>query len=254
MHADTNLSTSGTAPVQHATAIVLFSGGQDSTVCLAWALQRFSRVETLGFDYGQRHRVELDCRQTVLGQFRQQFPAWAPRLGDDHLIDLRWMAQIADSALTQEKAIEMQANGLPSTFVPGRNLLFFNVAAMLAYRRGATALVGGMCETDYSGYPDCRDNTLKALQVALSLGMDTPLTVHTPLMWLTKAQTWDLSAALGGQALVDLIVQETHTCYLGERQQRHAWGHGCGQCPACELRQQGFEQYQRARQQPQADA
>lgn len=224
-------------------ALVLFSGGQDSTVCLAWALSRYERVETVGFDYGQRHRVELDCRQLVLARMRQQFPAWAARLGDDHVVDLTWMRQLSDSALTQSRAIEMQANGLPNTFVPGRNLLFFNVAAMLAYRRGAQALVGGMCETDYSGYPDCRDNTLKALQVALSLGMDTPMTVHTPLMWLTKAQTWQLSHELGGQALVDLIVNDTHTCYLGERTQRHAWGHGCGTCPACGLRREGHATY-----------
>jgi 7-cyano-7-deazaguanine synthase len=225
------------------TALVLFSGGQDSTVCLAWALSRYARVETVGFDYGQRHRVELDCRQQVLSRLRQQFPTWAAKLGDDHVLDLTWMAQLSESALTQDRAIEMQANGLPNTFVPGRNLLFFNVAAMLAYRRGAQVLVGGMCETDYSGYPDCRDNTLKALQVALSLGMDIPMTVETPLMWLTKAQTWQLSHQLGGQPLVDLIVEDTHTCYLGERTQKHAWGHGCGTCPACELRSQGFASY-----------
>lgn len=230
-------------PLDPRGALVLFSGGQDSATCLAWALARFAQVETVGFDYGQRHRVELDCRQQVLARLRQQFPAWDTKLGDDHVLDLTWMGQLSASALTQNRAIEMQANGLPNTFVPGRNLLFFNVAAMLAYRRGAHVLVGGMCETDYSGYPDCRDNTLKALQVALSLGMDTPMTVETPLMWLTKAQTWQLSHQLGGQPLVDLIVEDTHTCYLGERTQKHAWGHGCGTCPACELRSQGFASY-----------
>jgi len=227
---------------------VLFSGGQDSTVCLAWALSRFDQVETIGFDYGQRHRVELDCRGTVLSQLRQAFPAWAPRLGEDHLLDLQWMGQISESALTQSRGIEMQANGLPNTFVPGRNLLFFNVAAMLAYRRDAQALVGGMCETDYSGYPDCRDNTLQALQLALNLGMETHLRIETPLMWLDKAQTWDLAQTLGGQTLVDIVIEDTHTCYLGDRQQRHAWGYGCGNCPACTLRQTGFDAFQRQQQ------
>jgi 7-cyano-7-deazaguanine synthase len=221
------------------TAIVLFSGGQDSTTCLAWALQRYARVETLGFDYGQRHRIELDCRLTVLDQLRAQFPNWASRLGEDHVLDLSLIGQISDTALTSERAIELQANGLPNTFVPGRNLLFLGFAATLAYRRSASVLVGGMCETDYSGYPDCRDNTLKALQVALSLGLDTPMTLDTPLMFLTKAQTWSLAQQLGGAALVELITEHTHTCYLGERGQRHAWGHGCGHCPACELRAAG---------------
>jgi 7-cyano-7-deazaguanine synthase len=225
-------------------ALVLFSGGQDSTVCLAWALSRFERVETLGFDYGQRHRIELDCRQTVRAELARQFPQWAPRLGSDHLLDLGLLGQISDTALTQDRAIEMQANGLPSTFVPGRNLLFLTFAATVAYRRGLNVLVGGMCETDYSGYPDCRDNTLKALQVALSLGLDQPLTVETPLMWLTKAQTWALSEQLGGEAFNALVVEHTHTCYLGERGQRHPWGYGCGQCPACELRAQGHAQWQ----------
>jgi 7-cyano-7-deazaguanine synthase len=220
-------------------ALVLFSGGQDSTACLAWALDRFARVETLGFDYGQRHRIELDCRLTVREELARRFPAWRARLGEDHLLDLSVLGGISDTALTDHRAIEMQANGLPNTFVPGRNLLFLTFAAALAYRRGATVLVGGMCETDYSGYPDCRDNTLKALQVALSLGMDSPMTVETPLMFLTKAQTWALTDRLGGAALNGLIVEHTHTCYLGERGQRHDWGHGCGHCPACDLRRAG---------------
>ena len=221
------------------TALVVFSGGQDSTACLAWALSRYSHVETIGFDYGQRHKVELDCRGRIRTELAQAFPDWAPRLGEDHLLDLGLLGQISDTALTESRAIEMQANGLPNTFVPGRNLLFLNFAAALAYRRGASVLVGGMCETDYSGYPDCRDNTMKALQVALSLGLDTPMTLETPLMFLTKAQTWDLAEQLGGQTLVELIVEHTHTCYLGERGARHPWGHGCGHCPACELRRAG---------------
>ncbi|WP_337878023.1 7-cyano-7-deazaguanine synthase QueC [Caldimonas sp.] len=225
------------------TALVLFSGGQDSTVCLAWALSRFAHVETVGFDYGQRHRVELACRLSVRDELRRAFPGWASRLGDDHVLDLALLGQLSDTALTRQRAIEMQAHGLPNTFVPGRNLLFLTLAATLAYRRGASVLVGGMCETDYSGYPDCRDNTLKALQVAISLGMDTPMTVETPLMWLNKAQTWTLAERLGGTALVDLIVEHTHTCYLGQREPRHAWGRGCGQCPACELRARGHAQY-----------
>lgn len=221
------------------TALVLFSGGQDSSTCLAWALERFARVETVAFDYGQRHRIELDCRLDVLRELRAGFPHWGARLGDDHLLDLSVLGQISDTALTSDRAIDMQANGLPNTFVPGRNLMFLNFAAALAYRRGASVLVGGMCETDYSGYPDCRDNTLKALQVALSLGLGAPMTVETPLMFIDKAQTWALSASLGGAALNDLIVEHTHTCYLGERGVLHPWGHGCGQCPACALRASG---------------
>ena len=226
-------------------ALVLFSGGQDSTACLAWALDRYATVETLGFDYGQRHRIELDCRATLRNELKRRFAQWAPRLGDDHLLDLGLLGRISDTALTAERAIEMQANGLPNTFVPGRNLLFLAFAATLAYRRGASVLVGGMCETDYSGYPDCRDNTLKAMQVALSLGLDQPLTVDTPLMFLTKAQTRGLTQALGGDALNALIVEHTHTCYLGERGRRHAWGHGCGRCPACELRRRGHDEFLR---------
>ncbi|WP_088284652.1 7-cyano-7-deazaguanine synthase QueC [Ideonella sp. A 288] len=232
----TPLATAATDP---RTALVLFSGGQDSTACLAWALQRFARVETVGFDYGQRHRIELDCRPVVRAALATAFPNWASRLGDDHLLDLALLGQLSDTALTRERAIEMQAGGLPNTFVPGRNLLFLNVAAVLATRRGASVLVGGMCETDYSGYPDCRDNTLKAMQVALSLGLDAPMTIETPLMWLTKAQTWALTHALGGEPLSALIAEHTHTCYLGDRGQRHAWGHGCGECPACRLRAEG---------------
>ena len=227
-------------------ALVLFSGGQDSTACLAWALARFARVETIGFDYGQRHRIELDCRAGVRAALAALKPEWAARLGDDHLLNLALLGQISDTALTADRAIEMQANGLPNTFVPGRNLLFLSFAATLAYRRGASVLVGGMCETDYSGYPDCRDNTLKALQVALSLGLDQPMTIETPLMFITKAQTWALTESLGGTALNELVIEHTHTCYLGERTQRHAWGYGCGTCPACELRAAGYAEYQSA--------
>jgi 7-cyano-7-deazaguanine synthase len=231
---------SSTIPLSQRKALVLFSGGQDSTTCLAWALDRFAEVETLGFDYGQRHHVELTCRLNVLRELRAQFPAWKKRLGDDHVLDLRLLSQISDTAMTAERAIEMQANGLPNTFVPGRNLLFLSFAATLAYRRGASVLVGGMCETDYSGYPDCRDNTLKALQVALSLGLDGPMTIETPLMFLTKAETWALSDALGGPRLNELIIEHTHTCYLGDRSQRHPWGWGCASCPACVLRATGY--------------
>ncbi|PTT93124.1 7-cyano-7-deazaguanine synthase QueC [Pelomonas sp. HMWF004] len=227
-------------------ALVLFSGGQDSTTCLAWALDRYAEVETLAFDYGQRHRIELDCRNTVRAEIVRQFPHWAGKLGADHLLDLSLLGQISDTALTSERAIELQANGLPNTFVPGRNLLFLTFAATLAYRRSASVLVGGMCETDFSGYPDCRDNTLKAAQVALSLGLDAPMTIETPLMFIDKAATWRLAEGLGGEALVKLIVEETHTCYLGERGQLHDWGHGCGHCPACALRAKGFAAYRDA--------
>ena len=225
-------------------ALVLFSGGQDSTACLAWALEHHDHVETIGFDYGQRHAIELQCRTAVREQIVANFPRWASRLGDDHLLDLSLLGQISDTALTSERELEMTNSGLPNTFVPGRNLLFFTFAATVAYRRGLNVLVGGMCETDFSGYPDCRDNTLKALQVALSLGMDTPMVVETPLMWLTKAQTWALTERLGGATLNQLIIEHTHTCYLGDRSQRHAWGYGCGQCPACELRRDGYQAWQ----------
>jgi len=221
-------------------ALVLFSGGQDSTACLAWALEHHDHVETIGFDYGQRHAVELECRKAVRERLIDGFPRWAPRLGDDHVLDLTLLGQLSDTALTSEREVEMGRSGLPNTFVPGRNLLFFTFAATVAYRRGLNVLVGGMCETDFSGYPDCRDNTLKALQVAISLGMDAPMTIETPLMWLDKAQTWAFSAALGGEALNDLIIHHTHTCYIGDRSKRHDWGYGCGECPACALRRRGY--------------
>lgn len=227
----------------HDTALVLFSGGQDSTTCLAWALERYRRVETIGFDYGQRHLIELECRTTLLARLRADFPAWADRLGLDHLLDLSLLAQVSDTALTQNKAIELAASGLPTTFVPGRNLLFFAFAATIAYRRELAVLVGGMCETDFSGYPDCRDNTLKALQVALSLGLAAPLVIETPLMWLDKAATWALARQLGGDTLLELVRKDTHTCYLGERTTLHAWGYGCGHCPACELRRRGYSAF-----------
>jgi len=223
------------------TALVLFSGGQDSATCLAWALQRYDRVETIGFDYGQRHAVELACRQEILTALRAQFPAWAAKLGDDHMLDMRLLSTISETAMTSGRAIEMEKNGLPNTFMPGRNLLFFTYAAAVAYRRELKVLVGGMCETDYSGYPDCRDNTLKALQVALSLGMEHPLVIETPLMWLDKRQTWALAQELGGAALLEIVREKSHTCYLGDRQTWHDWGYGCGACPACELRRSGYE-------------
>ena len=223
------------------TALVLFSGGQDSATCLAWALERYDRIETIGFDYGQKHRVELDCRTTALAALRAAFPAWSEKLGADHLIALPVIGEISETALTRDVAIAMQANGLPNTFVPGRNLLFLTVAAMVAYRIGAKFIVTGVCETDFSGYPDCRDDTIKALQAALNLGMETRFVLETPLMWIDKAETWRMAHRLGGEKLVDLIVEETHTCYQGDRTHRHAWGYGCGQCPACDLRRKGFE-------------
>jgi 7-cyano-7-deazaguanine synthase len=229
------------------TALVLFSGGQDSTTCLAWALQRFARVETIGFDYGQRHAIELEVRPRVLEQLRALSPEWDARLGMDHMIDLSLISKISDTALTSNAEIAMQANGLPNTFVPGRNLLFMTVAATVAYRRDLTVLVGGMCETDFSGYPDCRDDTMKALQVALNLGMATRQRIDTPLMWIDKKQTWELAFDTGGQPLVDLVRFETHTCYLGERGEKHEWGYGCGKCPACELRARGYTQFAASR-------
>ncbi|WP_295377016.1 7-cyano-7-deazaguanine synthase QueC [uncultured Pseudacidovorax sp.] len=227
----------------HTTALVLFSGGQDSTTCLAHALNRYERVETLGFDYGQRHRIELEARTHVLTRLRRRFPGWSRRLGEDHLLKLDVLGQIGGSSLTEDIAFAMQANGLPNTFVPGRNLMFLTLAGALAYRRGLQVIVTGVCETDYSGYPDCRDDTMKAMQLALSLGLDQRLLIETPLMWIDKAQTWQLAETLGGQGLVDLIVEDTHTCYEGDRTQRHDWGWGCGHCPACELRAQGWAGY-----------
>ena len=227
-------------------ALILFSGGQDSTACLAWALARYQRVETVGFDYGQRHAVELTARQTVLRHLAAQFPTWAERLGPDHMLDLKGFGAVAESALTADRAIEMTAKGLPSTFVPGRNLAFFVHAAALADRRGLNVLVGGMCETDFSGYPDCRRDTLEAMQTALNLGMAQDFRIETPLMWLTKAQTWGLAQALGGAALVEITLEDTHTCYRGERGVRQAWGYGCGTCPACDLRARGFAEWDAA--------
>ena len=224
-------------------ALVLFSGGQDSTTCLAWALQRYARVETLGFEYGQRHAIELTVRPNILQAIRTLDSSWATRLGEDHMLDLSVLGEVSETALTRDSEITMQADGLPNTFVPGRNLLFLTLAAALAYRRGISVLVGGMCETDYSGYPDCRDETVRALQSALRLGMNTQQTIETPLMWLDKAATWQLADQLGGAALIDLIRTETHTCYLGERHQLHQWGYGCGDCPACELRAKGYQTY-----------
>ena len=221
-------------------ALVLFSGGQDSTACLAWALDRYGRVETVGFDYGQRHVIEMEARQTVRSAIVAGFPLWAGRLGEDHVLDIRGFGAVAQSALTADREIEMTARGLPSTFVPGRNLVFLTYAAALADRRGLGALVGGMCETDFSGYPDCRRDTLDALQAALNLGMDRDFRIETPLMTLTKAQTWALASRLGGEALVGITIEDSHTCYRGERGERHPWGYGCGTCPACELRAAGY--------------
>jgi 7-cyano-7-deazaguanine synthase len=226
------------------TALVLFSGGQDSATCLAWALQRYARVETVGFDYGQRHHVEMTARERVRSGLAASFPHWGDRLGEDFVIDLAGYGAIADSALTADRAIEMQANGLPSTFVPGRNLVFLTVASALAYRRGHGVLVGGMCETDFSGYPDCRRNTIDAMQTALGLGLEMAVEIATPLMHLDKAATWALAHQLGGDALIGLIKEDSHTCYRGERGKRHAWGYGCGDCPACELRANGHAAWQ----------
>ena len=227
-------------------ALVLFSGGQDSATCLAWALDRFAHVETIGFDYGQRHRVELAVRLDFRARLRRENEAWAARLGEDHVLALEALRAVSDTALTRETEIAMQADGLPNTFVPGRNLIFLTFAAALAYRRGLKHIVAGMCETDYSGYPDCRDDTLKALQVAINLGMERRFVLHTPLMWRDKRATWDLAQRLGGAALVEAIREDTHSCYLGDRTQRHAWGYGCGTCPACELRCKGWEAWSSA--------
>ena len=228
-------------------ALVLFSGGQDSTVCLAWALERFSRVETIGFDYGQRHAVELSVRPKIRERIAALDAGWAGRLGEDRLVRIEALAAISETALTRDTAIAIADSGLPTTFVPGRNLIFFSFAGALAYRRGAKHLVAGMCETDYSGYPDCRDDTVKAMQLALNLGMERRFVLHTPLMWIDKTGTFALAQELGGDALVDLLVEETHSCYLGERTRRHVWGFGCGECPACKLRADGFARWMATR-------
>ena len=225
------------------TALVLFSGGQDSTVCLAWALERFSRVETIGFDYGQRHAIELSVRARLREKMSALKSSSASRLGNDHMIKLDALAAISDTALTRQTAIEIADSGLPTTFVPGRNLVFFCFAGALAYRRGARHLVAGMCETDYSGYPDCRDDTIKAMQVALTLGLDKRVAIHTPLMWIDKAETFALAVEIGGDAFLDLLIEDSHSCYLGDRSKRHDWGYGCGTCPACQLRAQGFAKF-----------
>ena len=227
----------------HTSALVLFSGGQDSTTCLALALSKYERVETIAFDYRQRHSVELQARLRVLEQIKMQFPQWAHKLGEDHLLDLGVLGQVSETSLTRDVAFKMESSGLPNTFVPGRNLLFLTLAAALAYRRDLQVMVTGVCETDFSGYPDCRDDTMKAMQLALSLGMDKRFLIETPLMWIDKADTWALAASLGGQPLVDLIIEHTHTCYLGDRVHRHAWGYGCGTCPACDLRAKGYERW-----------
>ncbi|TMH40238.1 MAG: 7-cyano-7-deazaguanine synthase QueC [Betaproteobacteria bacterium] len=231
-------------------ALVLFSGGQDSTVCLAWALGRYARVETIGFHYGQRHAVEMQCRTKVLHHLRTEFSQWAGKLGADTVLELDVIREVSESALTRDAEITMGANKLPTTFVPGRNLLFFTTAAALAYRRGIKVLVGGMCETDYSGYPDCRDDTLKALQVTLNLGLERRFVIETPLMWIDKAATWRLAEELGGKTLVQLIIEHTHSCYRGDRTERHAWGYGCGACPACELRARGYKRFRESGSEP----
>lgn len=235
-----------TSPAQ-TSALVLFSGGQDSATCLAWALGRYARVETVGFDYGQRHAVEMAARVRVRDGMAAALPAFADRLGPDHVVDLTGFGAIGETALTTDRAIEIGARSLPTTFVPGRNLVFLSVAAALADRRGLDVLVGGMCETDFSGYPDCRRDAIEAMSRALTLGLDKPVPIETPLMALTKAQTWALADRIGGAPLVDLIVDESHTCYRGDRAHRHAWGYGCGECPACDLRAAGWAEWTAAR-------
>jgi len=227
-------------------ALVLFSGGQDSTVCLVWALQRFAHVETIGFDYGQRHAVELEVRAGIRAGLSALSAAWRARLADDHVVQIDALAAISETALTREVAIEVAETGLPTTFVPGRNLVFLAFAGALAYRRGIKHLVAGMCETDYSGYPDCRDDTIKAMQLALTLGMDRRFVIHTPLMWIDKAATFALAHEIGGDPLIELLLDQTHTCYLGDRRHRHAWGFGCGECPACRLRADGYTKWKAA--------
>ena len=238
----------------HTTALVLFSGGQDSTTCLALALSKYERVETIAFDYRQRHHVELESRLNVLREIKLNFPQWANKLGEDHLLDLAVLGTVSETSLTRDTAFKMEQSGLPNTFVPGRNLLFLTLAAAVAYRRDLQVIVTGVCETDFSGYPDCRDDTMKAMQLALSLGMDKRYLIETPLMWIDKAATWQLAESLGaqsgapqgGEALVNLIIEHTHTCYLGDRQHRQAWGYGCGTCPACALRARGYEKFSQA--------
>jgi 7-cyano-7-deazaguanine synthase len=225
-------------------ALVLFSGGQDSTICLAHALSRYDRVETVGFDYGQRHAVELDCRPKIIAAIKSAFPDWAGKLGEDRVCDVSVLSEISDTAMIKETEIVVAENGLPNTFVPGRNLLFLTLAGAIAWRRGISTLVGGMCETDYSGYPDCRRTTLDAQELTLARGMDRPFNIETPLMWLDKAETWALASELGGESLTEIVIEESHTCYLGDRQHRHAWGYGCGTCPACELRANGYDTWQ----------
>ena len=232
-------------PSDHQSALVLFSGGQDSSTCLAWALDRFERVETIGFDYGQRHAVELTLRQGLREAFSALKPLWAERLGEDHCLDLQALGAISQTSLTSDMAFQMQEDGLPNTFVPGRNLIFLTFAAAIAYRRGIRHIVTGVCETDYSGYPDCRDDTIKALQVALGLGMERRFVLHTPLMWIDKAQTWALTHDLGGDRLVEIIRSQSHSCYLGSRDEQD-WGHGCGTCPACKLRADGFSRWRKS--------
>jgi 7-cyano-7-deazaguanine synthase len=227
-------------------ALVLFSGGQDSTVCLAWALERFTRVETIGFDYGQRHAVELEVRPRIRERLAALSAPWRARLGADRVVRIDALAAISESALTREVAIEIAETGLPTTFVPGRNLIFLAFAGAHAYRRGIKHLVAGMCETDFSGYPDCRDDTVKAMQLALTLGMDRRFVIHTPLMWIDKAQTFALGLEIGGDALIDVLLTETHTCYLGDRSRQHPWGFGCGECPACRLRAAGYAKWKAA--------
>ena len=228
------------------TALVLLSGGQDSATCLAWALDRFDRVETIGFDYGQRHRAELDARAELREGFVRHFPQWIAKLGDDRVLDLSVLGEISDTALTRDGEIATAASGLPNTFVPGRNIVFLTFAAAVAYRRGLKHVVTGVCETDFSGYPDCRDDTIKALQVALNLGMESRFVLETPLMWIDKAQTWSLAERLGGMGLVDLIRERTLSCYQGDIVTTHEWGRGCGTCPACGLRARGYEAFAEA--------
>jgi 7-cyano-7-deazaguanine synthase len=224
-------------------ALVLFSGGQDSTVSLAWALTRFPRVETIGFEYGQRHGIEMTVRPRILEKLRSLDPKWKARLGEDHVVNIDSLGAISETSLTRNVQIEMTASGLPSTFVPGRNLIFFAFAGAVAYRRGLKHIIAGMCETDYSGYPDCRDDTIKAMQLALGLGMDRRFVLHTPLMWIDKAATFELAERIGGKPLTDIVIEDTHSCYMGDRAHKHEWGYGCGKCPACELRSSGYEKY-----------